>query len=139
MGKSEEDRREIKGRLWGCSFNLSDQNKCIAEICSAEDRELIAPLYSPAIQSKEIEVVNKTTGNTYSAGHIFFYSLSDWGTKLTGTLFELYNTHRFNIRHNIDVKAQKSIIVDEISPPEFVQFEVVRTPAEHGTISTLPL
>lgn len=126
MGKSEEDRREIKGRLWGCSYNLSDQNKCIAEICSAEDRAFVDPLYSPAIKSKEIEVVNKTTGNTYSAGHIFFYSLGDWGATLNGPLLELYNTHRFNIRHNIDTKARRTIVVDNLAPPDQFYIEVAK-------------
>jgi hypothetical protein len=135
MGKNEEDRREIKGRLWGCSFNLSDQNKCVTDICAPEDRLIVAPLYSPAIESKEIEVVNKTTGQIYSAGHIFFYSLADWGTKLTGEILNIYNSHRFNIRHNIDVKAQKTVIVDEIKPPEFARFEVDNPSPGHLTIS----
>lgn len=124
MGKSEEERREIKGRLWGCSFNLSDKNKCMYELCEPSDFQTVQPLYSDDIKSKEIEVINKTTGNVYSAGHIFFYSISDWGTKLTGKLLEIFNQHRFNIRHNIDSRAHKTIIVDSLAPPEPIIFSV---------------
>jgi hypothetical protein len=105
MTKNDSDRRKIKGRLWGCSYNLSENNKLVIEIKDAQDQKYLEPLFNPEIFYKVIEQVNNTTRLTYRAGEIFFYKMSDWGKLIKGKLLEKYNEHRFNIRHNLNVSA----------------------------------
>lgn len=128
MSKSDEDRRSIKGRLWGCSYNLSASNKLVLEVHSYADNDLIEPLTQPDIKFKPIETIDKFTGKSVTIGEIFFLKLSDWGTKIKGRLLSAYNEHRFNIRHNIDVLALKTIHVPEVAPPEHYTFDL---PLQH--------
>lgn len=131
MGKGEDDRRNISGRLWGCSYNLSAANKLVVEVHSYADNDLVEPLCQPQIKFKPIESVDKLTGKVFQFGEIFFLKLSDWGTLIKGRLLDFYNQHRFNIRHNIDVMAQKAHIVPTIAPPE--HYELV-TPGSQSSL-----
>ena len=137
MGKGEDDRRTIKGRLWGCSYNLSAANKLVVEVHSYADNDLIEPLCQPEIKFKPIESIDKLTGNTYTLGEIFFLKLSDWGTVIKGRLLDFYNQHRFNIRHNIDVAAQKTHFVPDIAPPSFIELVIPGSVPQLGTSSVI--
>ncbi len=117
MGKNEDDRRAIKGRLWGCSYNLSETNKLIVEIQGSQDNEVISELFKPEIAYKELTAVSSLSKLPFRVGEIFFYKLSDWGTVLKGKLLEIYNQHRFNIRYNIDVNSLRN---NEDKPEEII-------------------
>jgi hypothetical protein len=133
MSKDDDERRSIKGRLWGCSYNLSAANKLVVEVHSYADNDLIEPLCHPDIKFKPIEGIDKLTGRVFQFGEIFFLHLSDWGTKIKGRLLQLYNEHRFNIRHNIDVQALKAHIVPDIAPP--LHYELV-VPGSQSSLGT---
>jgi hypothetical protein len=105
MSKNEDDRRSIKGRLWGCSYNLSETNKLIVEIQGSQDNEVISELFKPEIAYKELTAISSLTKLPFRVGEIFFYKISDWGTVIRGKLLEIFDKHRFNIRYNIDVKS----------------------------------
>lgn len=104
MGKSDDDRRKVKGRLWGCSTNLSETNKLTIELKNNEDYKFINSLHNPEIKSKPIESKPNALGETYQLGTLFLYRLSDWGSKIRGALLEKFNEHRFNIRYNINIE-----------------------------------
>lgn len=124
MGKKEDDRREISGRLWGCSYNLSESNKLVCELVGSQSVALSDELYYNNIKWKPIESVSKKTGISRTVGDIFFYKTSDWGKVIKGDLLQLYNEHRFNIRYNVDVEQAKSIVVETVLPPDFLSLEV---------------
>lgn len=107
MSKKDEDRRPIKGRLWGCSYNLSESNKLVVEIQGHEDTEIISELFKPEIEYKEITAVSALSKLPFRVGEIFFYKIADWGNVIKGKLLEKFNEHRFNIRHNINVTREK--------------------------------
>jgi hypothetical protein len=117
MGKAEEDRRTIKGRLWGCSYNLSDQNKLVLELHGYHDEDLVHDLYDQRIKWKPIEGIDKLSNKPFSIGDLFFFKIDHWGSVIKGRLLEKFNEHRFNIRHNIDVQALRSYHVAELEPP----------------------
>lgn len=101
FGKSEDDRRRIKGRVWSCSYSLSSKNKLVLEEFSQLEQGYSTELNNPVVKSKEIIVENKTTGSKYVAGCIFFYKLSDWGKILKGSLLAEFNDFRWKIRSNL--------------------------------------
>lgn len=121
MSKSEEGRRKIKGRLWGCSYNLSENNKLVVELAGTEGDKIFEPLTKSDIDYKPIQIKSAFSSAMTTIGEMFFYKISDWGTKLTGRLLEIFNEHRFNIRHNIDIKAIKSFVVESLEPPEPIE------------------
>ncbi len=121
MAKNEEGKRKIKGRLWGCSTNLSESNKLVIELLGSEGEEIMKPLMSKEIEYKEIFTKSSISSAMKKVGEIFFLHLRDWGTTIKGRLLELFNIHRFNIRHNINIEAVKTFVVENFLPPEPVE------------------
>lgn len=119
MGKNEADRREIKGRLWSCSYSLSSKNKLTIELCGTDDQDVLAPLHSDKIAWKPIQIASKLGNSLTTIGDIFFYRLSDWGTILTGRLLSFFNEFRYKIRHDLHRAVRDVFTVDDI-PEEFV-------------------
>jgi hypothetical protein len=113
MSKKEEGRRVIKGRIWGCSHNLSENNKLTIEICGTEDYDYIQEFHKQEILYKPIQIESKLSSQLTTVGEMYFFKLIDWGTLLKGRLLAKFNEHRFNIRHNIDVTRLKGILVPE--------------------------
>lgn len=121
MGKNEVDKREIKGRLWSCSYKLSEKNKLIIELHGNEDNDIIQPLMNEKIKWKTIEGISALTGKPFVLGEMFFFKMSHWGTVLKGRLLEFYNKHRFDIRYNIDSFKNVNNIVADLLPAENVE------------------
>lgn len=119
MGKNEADRREIKGRLWSCSYGLSSKNKLTIEICGSADHDVLAPLHDDRIAWKPIQIAAKLGTSLTTIGDIFFFKLKDWGTVLTGRLLQYFNEFRYKIREDLHRMQSDIFHVDEI-PPEFV-------------------
>ena len=129
MGKSDEGRRKVKGRLWGCSTNLSETNKLMIELTDTSDYQFLDTLYKADIKYKRIESKPNAMGETFEIGSLFLYKLADWGTKIKGKLLEKFNEHRFNIRYNINIEPPPIDIITPIS--DFI----VRSP----NYSTIPV
>lgn len=124
MSKKEEDRRQVSGRLWSCSYNLSENNKLVLEMHGNSDNDLVRDFMNPEVVWKPIQCESKTTGKIFNVGEIFFYKMSDWGRILSGRLLEAYNRHRFNIRHSIDTAKKELRIVDGVEMPDFISMQV---------------
>ena len=105
MGKSDDDRRAVKGRLWGCSTNLSETNKLTMELADTKDFKVLEELHNAGIKYKPILSKPNAFGETFEIGSLFLYKLSDWGKNIKGKLLDLFNEHRFNIRYNINIEA----------------------------------
>jgi hypothetical protein len=137
MGKNETDRREIKGRLWSCSYGLSSKNKLTIEICGSDDGDVLAPLHDDRIAWKPIQIASKIGSSFTTIGDIFFFRLSDWGTVLTGRLLSYFNDFRYKIREDLH-RLQRDIFQVDNVPPEFVSDPVpvvsvvARTPHFYG-------
>jgi hypothetical protein len=101
FAKNDDDRRKIKGRLWSCSYNLSESNKLIVELCDNQDRVYLDSLNVPQVKYKEIISEANALGETYKIGSLYLFKIADWGTYIKGPLLDAFNEHRFNIRHNI--------------------------------------
>ena len=117
MSKSDADRRKISGRLWSCSYNLSDSNKLVIEMSHPDDFEYMQPLMNDAVKYKEIQHVSALTRRVFTVGEIFFYKLKDWGTILNGKLLEAFNKHRWEIRTGVDVQALRAVIKAIVPDP----------------------
>lgn len=98
MGKSEEDRRRISGRVWSCNYALSSKNKLVLECYSTRGMAILDELNKPEIKAKPIESINKTTGSKTYVGNIYFFKPSFWGSIIQGILLEEYNTFRWKIQ-----------------------------------------
>ena len=56
---------------------------------------------------------------------MFLYNLNDWGRVIKGRLLEVYNDHRFRIRHNLEGLLQKVYEVENLMQPiEFTPYQM---------------
>lgn len=114
MGKSDDDRRAVKGRLWGCSTNLSETNKLTMELADTRDFKVLEDLHNSGIKYKPIMSKPNAFGETFEIGSLFLYKLSDWGKNIKGKLLDLFNEHRFNIRYNINIEPPPPLEIASI-------------------------
>jgi hypothetical protein len=117
MCKEDEDRRQIKGRLWGCSYNLSSENKCSLHIPPDDPDKVMETLFNPEIEYKPILEKSAIPFAGKKIGELFFIKAKQWGTVIKGALNDVYNQHRFLIRHGIDVLGLNSNITPSVPEP----------------------
>lgn len=133
LSKSDDERRQIKGRLWGCSYALSQANNLTIEVNPDNEKEILKCLMKKEIQFKELTIEDKLTSQPRKIGELFMHALKDWGTTITGELLDIYNEHLFFIRNNINTLALKSFdytVVPEIQTIEIVDKDDYFTPIE---------
>lgn len=121
MAKSEEGKRKIKGRLWGCSYSLSQANNLTIEVNPENEKSILKPLMQPQINFKEITVNNKMSSIPKKIGELFMYAMKDWGTLIKGELLDIYHEHLFFIRNDINVQALKFMNYENLIQPEPIE------------------
>lgn len=121
MAKSEAGKRPIKGRLWGCSYNLSQANNLTVEVRPDNAQQIMKPLMQKAINFKPIEIKDKLSGLPRKIGECFLYTLKDWGSLIVGQLNDIYSEHLFFIRNNINTEALRFYNYESIIQPEPIE------------------
>jgi len=101
MSKNEQNTDIINGRIWGCSHELSDKNKCVLGVNRDECAEVLRPLMNPNIEYKEIVSQDSLTGKVFRNAELFFIKLEHWHSIIHGKIKEAYDLHRFHIRNGI--------------------------------------
>lgn len=101
MAKNDKDRRVIKGKLWASSYSISSKNQCKADPWMDEAPFYLEPLTTSKIPMSLIEREVNRMGTKETIGEIYYMTPADWKTLKGTPLGELYNDHRFKIRHNL--------------------------------------
>lgn len=115
MSKTEKDRRLIKGRLWSCSYSIAQANKLAVNVPFDECISSLNTYLNSGLDGYEMQPSNDPKFKNSKIGDIFFHKLSDWGSKITGPINEIYRKTLFNIRHNIDFEALKDQLKNDVS------------------------
>ncbi|MFQ5445948.1 MAG: hypothetical protein ACE5D0_10010 [Fidelibacterota bacterium] len=90
--KSEDDRRSVTGRLWSCSYSLSDKNKLTVFLYSDDFPKFYKPITFDCLCA-----TYEPFYNCYS------FPYDAWGIWLKGPVLDLYKSHLFNIRHGTNL------------------------------------
>lgn len=98
MAKNETGKRPIKGRLWGCSYELSRSLRTMVEVDEAEHAMLMRELDKPEIQYKWCGSEPDVVGNCVHYGDFFYWKQQAWGTVLNGDLLYLYRQALFQLK-----------------------------------------
>jgi len=120
MSKKEEGKREITGRLWACSRNLSDKNNLSIEMMEGFDNDLLTDLREAGVKEKPLENINPFTLEKTRIGTLFLYAISDWRGKIGGRLLQFYNDHIRNIREGSRLVDLFSSNANTDSQPQFI-------------------
>lgn len=100
MSKKEEGRRAITGRLWSCSYSISEANKQYISMPYDYDPIVIDEMYNSTFTTLPIEIKDKETGEMFKIGEMFTYRPEEV-KKIKNTRFaEFYKKILFKIRHN---------------------------------------
>lgn len=110
LTKSDDTRRKITGRLWGCNYELSAEYKCSTFCDPDQAREEGKFLFKSEVQWKEIKTPPDYMGRTLTIADLFLVSQEDWEKMPMRRIRQAYDARRFEIRNNV---AQM--------PPEYYQ------------------
>lgn len=101
MAKTEEDKRKVSGRLWGCNYELSHENKCSVEVSADAMPAESKFIYRREIRSKGIFSKPNYLGEARMLGEVFFFSEDDWKLLRESVIRKTYDERRFLIRNNV--------------------------------------
>lgn len=110
MSKNEQNTETVNGRIWGCSHELSDKNKCVLGVDRDECHEVLSPLMNPNINYKEIVTQDSITGKVFRNAELFFIKTEQWHSIIHGKIKDAYDKHRFYIRNGLSyLKADNEL------------------------------
>jgi hypothetical protein len=117
-------KRIMNGRLWGCNYELSVNNKLHYSVMPFEDDHLFKSLKEAKIEHKEILSKPDYMNRQYWLGNIWKIKLSDWKYKIKGVLYELMKNHVIKIRNKADLFMQElNIEIESFLNPSGISFK----------------
>lgn len=106
MSKNEQNTNEIKGRIWGCNYELSAKNKCILGLDRDEVANEMKQLFKPQIEFKALEVWDELKQQMFRQAELFFIKAENWKNDIGGKIKEAFERHKFNIRNGTFFQSQ---------------------------------
>lgn len=103
-----------KGRIWSCSYSLSQKNKCYCELEPSFNKRDYSFLNNPAIRYKAIETKADSMGTKKRIADMYFLGEYDWQMNMDGLIKEAYNERRQRIRDSTPMSPQEYRQVDFI-------------------------
>lgn len=110
MSKKEEGRRSLKGRLWACSYNISQANSLSVNVPFDLGSDSLDPFLNGNFEWHEIRTADKDGVQGKKVGEIFYFKLQDLGTKIFGPIGDLYKKTLFNIRNGIQLDFEPRLL-----------------------------
>lgn len=120
----ETFKRVINGRLWGCNYELSHENKLSYSVSPGENDEIFKSLEQAKIKSEEIRTEPDYMGRTLWVCNIWKMKFRDWKLKIRGKLMEIMQQHVSNIRNRSDLFRQElDIVIESFKNPTGINFK----------------
>ena len=114
MAKKDEGKRKIIGRLWGCSYELSHQNKCTFEYQLGDEQEDVLDLYNSVDEVKNIESDTEIDGVRTVFAEVFIYRPSKIFKVFKGRLLALLERYILKLKGVISMFDEfESLVVNE--------------------------
>lgn len=90
MTKDPGLRKKIRGRIWGCNYELSRANTTKIFISRDQCAVEMKQLFQKGIQWNTIKAPAPEGAAGKSIGEIFYLTYKDWQTKLSGTIKQIF-------------------------------------------------
>jgi len=100
MGKSDTQLKKIKGRIWGCNYELSRALDCKVFVDRDHCSMHLKSLMQPKIKYDKIYTIDKFTEQRTERGDIFFPTARNWIEDILGPVKESF-TEKINSIRNI--------------------------------------
>lgn len=108
MAKNDQLIKNIKGRIWGCNYELTRNSKPKMFIWANEIHEVMKPLFNPIIEYKPILGKPDSFGIAQQFGEMFFMKPFSWNL-IKNEIKNLYDETCYNIRNMIT--PEKNLIL----------------------------
>lgn len=103
FSKKADDRRDISGRQWGCSYSLSRANTCSIAFNPDENTNVSKDVAFDQLAYASIETPPNAFNQRRLVGEIFYIEKGQWGKIITGELSQCYHEHLAQIRNGNDL------------------------------------
>jgi len=103
MAKEDTQLNKVKGRIWGCNYELTRNSKPQLFIAAPDLRENISCLFRPEIRFKNIESPPDALGAIRTIGEMFFLKHINWLMHIKGEIKDIYEKTCWNIRHLVSI------------------------------------
>ena len=103
MAKEDTQLDKVKGRIWGCNYELTRNSKPKLFIASPDLREGLSCLFRPEIRYKNIESPPDALGAIRTIGEMFFLKNINWLMHIKGEIKDIYEKTCWNIRHLVSI------------------------------------
>lgn len=97
MCKQAADLEKIKGRIWGCNYELSRANKTRVHIPATECAQELTQLMQKEISWKPLMRNNPLNNELKKWGEMFFISANNWQRHIKGEIKETFELTRQSI------------------------------------------
>jgi hypothetical protein len=108
MAKNEQLTKGIKGRIWGCNYEISRNSKPKLFVWANEIAEIMKPLFNPLIEYKPIMSPPDSCGQTTQFGEIFFMKEFSWNL-IKNEIKDIYLDTCHKIRNLISPEPDQTI------------------------------
>jgi len=109
MAKNDQNTKDIKGRIWGCNYELSRNSKPKLFVWANEIAETLKPLFNPLIEFKPIYSPPDSMGQVKQFGELFFMKPFTWNL-ISNEIKSLFQLTCKNIRELINPDQQLQLI-----------------------------
>lgn len=109
MAKNEQLTKKVKGRIWGCNYELSRNSKPKLFVWANEIHEVMKPLFNPIIEYKPIMTLPDSLGTVNQLGEIFYMKPFSWNL-IKNEIKDLFLQTCSNIRNLIT--PEKNLILN---------------------------
>jgi len=99
MSKQSEDLKKMKGRIWGCSYELSRANNTRVFINRDDCQTELRPLFGRNIEFKPIGAIDKWTNQFKQFGEVFFLKYTDWMQHIRGEIRSAFDDAVLQIKN----------------------------------------
>lgn len=100
MAKNEQLTKQVKGRIWGCNYELSRNSKPKLFVWANEIHEVMKPLFNSLIEYKPIMTLPDSLGAVTQLGEIFYMKPFSWNL-IRNEIKDLFLQTCSNIRNLI--------------------------------------
>jgi hypothetical protein len=127
---------DFKGRIWGCSYSLSDACKCRCELDIYYSEDDYGWTKNDQIKYKEVRTEPDLLGNSKKIADLYFMEEKLWLNVMTGLIKDTYVSHLKKIRDNTLMSPSEYRQIDFISYKEVIKTEQkinpipIKTPCE---------
>lgn len=114
MAKDDAGLEKVKGRIWGCNYELSRNAKPSIFVPSPELKEVMQTLMQKAIEFKDILGKPDLMGIAKPIGEIFFLKRINWLMHIKGEIKEIFDKTCWRIRNLVSPPESNSIDVSSM-------------------------